>query len=419
MKKLLFALFLLLFATNCFAQELTKVSGKEVYKTTLGQEADEVIIGDPKSASFVPQITFTKWNKENTLTLKPIGIDLADATPTLSDKLEIRKDKIGWYANPADGDNFKFGIIFYEKPTTNTWSFQLEGWEDLDFFYQAPLKNINPDGSTWEEDIFDGEVIGRSERPANVSGSWAVYHKTKRDHEIGKINYKIGKFGHIYNILFTDADGKSIRIIPEISNGIYTITCPQDFLDTAKYPIKANDTFGDIDGGETGITHSALLLKGFMGFSPSSNGDVTSISMVINYALGDEDFTMGIYDVSSGNPVNLLKDTGGGLADPDIDDYQTQNLDSSLAVTSGTAYALAQHCNDGTPIAYELDTVANFELDYKSSVAYTSGTLTSTFGTLSGTLTNRRYAIYATYTPSGGATGSLLSNCVINNAVVQ
>jgi hypothetical protein len=413
MKKLFLTFLILLFATNCFAQtkiaNITKDTGKQIYRCTLGEENDEVVIGDELltgNVNLSPKVKFTKWNKENSLSIKiPDGL-ISNLRPTLNaqtKELVIKDSKIGFYFNRADDINFKFGLIFYEKPTTNTWSFQLEGWEEFDFFYQPPLANVNPDGSTWE---YRDEINqkGLCKRPVNVSGSWAVYHKTKRDYIIGKTNYKTGKFCHIYNVVFIDADGKQIRIIPQIANGIYSITVPQGFLDDAKYPIRANDTYGI-----TGVAGTSGNFEwGEIFFRPtgtiSASGTVTKITMswLLNDSGSSNNVRVALYshDAVNDMPESLLV----ASASTEITTYYDALKDFTVAdtsVTSGSYYWMAIYADD-----YDL----KYYYDDGTGTGR-AGAINSTYPTMlaspgntwnDGPWTNFNMSIYATYTPSGG-----------------
>jgi len=72
-------------------------------------------------------------------------------------------------------------------------------------------------------------------RPEHVVGSYAVYHKTRRDHYPGKPNYRAGKVAHIYRPRIVDAAGKAVwgELSAEPVLGRLTITIPQEFLETA------------------------------------------------------------------------------------------------------------------------------------------------------------------------------------------
>lgn len=383
----------LVFVPNCFA-DIGKVKDKQIYKTSLGADADEVIIGDKASVDFKQQVTFTKWkNKngipENSLTIKaPDGL-IAANTPTLTNgKVEVKDTKTGFYFNsdPDNTDNFKFGLILYEKPTTNTWSFQLEDWEEFDFWYQRPYLNFNnEDGSSWE--IIDGE---RHERLPAMSGAWAVCHRTKKNYIVGQANYKIGTFGIFQRPKFIDANGAWVWADLFIENGVYTVTVPQSFLDNAVYPVKANDTFGSTD--ITSFLNSSRL-RGTR-YSPSSSGTVTAISVYTNNSSGTHQVAMYSDDAVNTTPEALLTSSPSSLnnlatswVEHDVADY---------AVVSGAPYWLCRWPNVSANVYY-------------LSTGGTSGNKTGdTFPTWPNPFADAwsaaeayQYAIYATYTVSG------------------
>ena len=406
-KKLFLTILFCLITSVCFAQTkistFTKDTGKQVYRCTLGEENDEVVIGDTSvSSTFKPQITFTKWNKENSLTIKPL-FDIPNATTSLiGNKIEYKGGKIGWYANP-DGENMKFGIILYEKPTTNTWSFQLEGWEEFDFWYQKPLANLNQeDLSSWEFDP-DGSKINRL---PSFSFSYAVYHKTKKNHVLGLTNYKTGLVGFFLLPKFIDADGKLVWAEKlEIKDGIYTIVVPQKFLDEAKYPIKVNDTFGySTTGGAT--AHDTTLAISYQAI-PASSGAVTKITV---YRGQSGNTLAAIYNDNGSNaPGTLLSDVGyaygGGWVWFDIT--------ISANIVGSTKYWL---CMDG-------DAEGGLKALYNDTGVSKSGSWNPTYGTTTSFIDphpgftatyTRDYCIYATYTPSGGAAAPKMQVIWIN-----
>jgi hypothetical protein len=209
----------------------------------------EVLIGDPAEAAiFVPQIKLTRWNGEASLTLRvPEGVMQSGVTSFVDNEVLHKEATIGFYAMPGEGDLFKIGYILYQKPLTNKLTFQLEGWEAFDFFYQPPLKNVNPDGSTWE----DHDGGGRFYRPVDVNGSYAIYHRALRGRLGGQTDYGTGKFAHYFKPRFIDADGRTVWAENlNITDGIVTVAIPQTFLNSARYPVRANDT---LDFGRTAI----------------------------------------------------------------------------------------------------------------------------------------------------------------------
>jgi hypothetical protein len=203
-------------------------SKTQTYSTLLG--SDEVIIGNSKSSVFEPHIQFFKWSKECSLSISAKNL-ISSTTPTLTaDKVEISDSKVGWYANPDpdNSDNLKFGLIFYERPQSNIFQFQLEGNQDLVQIKRPPLVENNLNGTK----TFD--TSGGLEEHAN---SQQFFRRV--------IDGNTVRYEHFLTFLhpkFIDAKGNWIWIDLEIQGSNYIITCPQKFLDNAIYPIKANDS---------------------------------------------------------------------------------------------------------------------------------------------------------------------------------
>ena len=82
---------------------------------------------------------------------------------------------------------FELEVVLNEKPATNIFTFAVDGADDLDFLYQRSLdQEVHGEeiASCSETECLDKEGNVVSSRPENVIGSYAVYHKTKKDHEI-------------------------------------------------------------------------------------------------------------------------------------------------------------------------------------------------------------------------------------------
>jgi hypothetical protein len=376
MKKLILALSFLLLTSTAWAQ-LAKDPSKQTYKAMLG--TDEVIVGDEKSADFKAQVKFTKWNKEESLTIKSDIVGTPQATAK-GVKLQ------NFYFDKHSEELFKFGLILDKKPATNTWTFQLDGWENFYFFYQPPLKNENPDGSTWE---------GGSHRPADVNGSYAVYHKTKRDYITGQTNYGTGKFGHIYCPKFIDARGESVWANLHIENGVYTISVSPDFLDKAVYPIKANDTFGYGDVGGTLQdfgSNQAYYAKSYT--TPSSNGTLTSISYY-GRKIGDADLEVALYSDNSGAPNTRLAYTTTGTAFGASNGWVSTDL-SYASVTASAQYWFGFGCTSATFYGYYDDVGSGNYITLGGSPFPNPAT--------PGSYYPEWHSIYATYTPASEPT---------------
>ena len=190
-----------------------------------------------------PAVTLKKWNGEVGMTVKYDKVKSQGNRPFLSNKVEWKntngKEEVHTYPLEAkegmEDGGLEIEVILNEKPTTNVFDFTITGAENLDFFYQPPLT---------QQKIDEG-----AERPENVVGSYAVYHKTKTNHQVGSTNYATGKAYHIYRPKVIDANG--IEMWAELSymNGVLTVTVPQTFLDSAVYPVRVDPTLGYTTAG--------------------------------------------------------------------------------------------------------------------------------------------------------------------------
>ena len=420
MKKLLFLLLFLGIATTCFAQPVqisavTKVSGKELYKVTLGAENDEVIIGDEKNfATFKNQITFKKWfnekqgDFENHLSVIPPADLIPNATVTSSNgQVLIRNNKIGFYYNkdPTSDDNLKFGLILYKKPDTNTWSFQLEGWEEYDFFYQDIWKNIEvftKNGEDWVRNLDEQDHPTRS---IKVQGSYAIYHKTKKWAAVGRTNYKTGKFGHYYRPKFIDANNNIVWANLNIINGIVTITVSQNFLDNAVYPVKANDEFGyHTAGGSAGsfdVPNDGIVAK-MVGTAPS--GILNYITWYLEVSAHTPTFKYALYDDITTTPTTRRAiDANAFTVGDGVNSYfwASNSVDYNFTLVNGTQYSIGGlwvTAGGAGYVGYYYDVDASYLRRFGSNTGlpdpWTNTTNSAT----------RKVSCYATYTSSGGAT---------------
>ena len=342
---------------------------------------------------FFPAIKILRWEDEESLSVK---YNKEGFSRYVVDGNKVRSTKgdetIEFY---SEGDNFKFLVYIAKKPATNKLYYKLDGWESFDFFYQPPFKNVNPDGSTWQDD-----GMGISTRPADVNGSYAVYHKTKRDHVMGKTNYSTGKFCHIYRPRFWDADGKNVWADLEIVDGDYTVTIPQKFLNTAEYPIKSNDTFGHTGIGATELSVGGDYQCVFGPHTSTATSTVASVSVYMDDT-SQEEVTLGIWDDdgASGIPSTLLADTGGSTVGASFA-WITLDLDSPLSVTNGLDYHFGfNHDAENSLIKYDAGQ-AGYDGWYDADT-YVDGTLQN-FVLSGGWEDGRKESIYVTYSATSG-----------------
>lgn len=400
-------LILLFLCSSAIAKPEIEAKGR-AYEAKIGRSSgDAVLIGEgSKSGSFKKRVKFTRWNGENSLEIEaPNGIINDDTPETVGGELLIKDSEKGMYFKTFDQDTFKFGLIFYSKPSTNTFDFVINGWEQFDFFYQPPLANENADGSTWENTPWGG----KRNRPADVNCSYAVYHKTKRNHVLGETNYGTGKFCHIYRPRFIDANGDTVWGDIHIENGVYTVSAPQSFLDKATYPVKANDTVGYTSiGGSDDSGNIGLFYSWESTANAASSGTLTSMTMAYWLASGTGHSKYALYSNAAGSPntPNALI-TNSGTAEftitrttkptSDLATWTTANT-GAASIASATQYWLATNNDNGSiNNAYDTgaaDEVRVYLLPYGS---FPPGTAATDFGA------SLRLSFYFTYTPAGGA----------------
>jgi len=363
-------------------------SGGNLFKTTFGEDDDEVIIGgeskvglywseqnksvnftsrdldengkddyiewivpslsnqtyEIKAEGFKPEIRMYKWNKENSLVVGYDNKNFSD--PVLENKkvkAENGKEEVVFYK--LNDEDFEFEVILKERPESNVLSFYLEGWEEYNFYFQDFLINSTrhfKDGEWWI--TAPNNRGGELSRPERVDGSYAVYHKTKRNYESGKTNYKTGKLGHIYRPYLTDANNNSIWADLYIENGTMTITSDENWLENAEYPVIIDPTFGNIGigGSSTSIYENRQTLIGNSSFNPENNGTAKNISLYFHTDNQLSNITFGFYieNATDWDDDGLIADTGGDAYTiaSGSQGWHTQDLDSPAAIYTNEIY---------------------------------------------------------------------------------
>lgn len=196
----------------------------------------EIEIGDIKEPTkFLPQFKTKHWDNESNMSVRLVDDDIDNGV------VATEANKISWSRNGRTvrfyekDDGFEDGGFEVEveldiKPETNVLMFSLQT-KNLDFFYQPKLTS---------EEISSGDT-----RPENVEGSYAVYHKTMKN-DFSNRHYRTGKAFHIYRPWAEDSLGNRVwceLYIDEVTEKL-SIIIPQNFLDTAQYPVIVDPTFG-------------------------------------------------------------------------------------------------------------------------------------------------------------------------------
>jgi len=378
---------------------------KDEVKITIGNNLPVGTLG--ADAEFKPNIELKRWN-EVSFKIKTDNLlkDIATEDKQLSfdkDKIKFDTPKISFemYDYTEGEGGYKYIWYLNEKPLTNKIEFQIES-SGLDFFYQPPLneENTDPNLTCTETQCKDADDNIVMERPENVVGSYAVYHSTKggMNDAYGK-DYKVGKAFHIYRPHLIDANGLEAWGILKIENGIYSVEIPQDFLDTAVYPIKSNDDFGwTAQGGSTNIyANTNYIWYSPTTNSPTFNGVADSMSIYVAKN-ASEDTGVAIKMALYSGLTSYVAETGEVLPLSTTIAKLTSNFTSPPLIYSASSYLFPFNgTSSSNYYAYAFDALGVTN-KYKSNT-YTNSWPADITG-LNGA--NRTISIYATYTAAGG-----------------
>lgn len=367
-------------------------------------EQKAIEIGDTKQPIFYPQTKLTYWDNECNFSARLKDIEYEKGlVQEVGDVIEWSKDnRIARFYEKTNNE-FEFEVELASKPISNVLEFTIQS-KEFNFFYQPPL-NQDPDAlndplvvSTTETQAFDKDGNAILNRPENVVGSYAVYHKTKKHNKVGGKAYRTGKAFHIYRPYVEDSSGWREWCDLNITEGLMTITIPQNFLDNAVYPIIVDPTFGDTTYGVSNGTRAANSLFGISPASnPTENGTVTSIHLSIDGNGSSGINTKGVlmdYVVDNSTIVTNGVTSGTAMQATASGVYLDITYSSSPSIVSGSPY-LISCVNDGTTRYFYDGTTAAGIFDDSNSYATPQDTGPDTG-------TTRDMSFYITYTASGG-----------------
>lgn len=293
------------------------------------REILEAEIGDLKQENFFPQVKIKRFDNEVNFSMrydqKTHGLGTVEQ---IGEKTIWKNGKEEVHIYEVD-NGYELEAILKEKPVTNRVDFTIQT-KGLSFYFQPELT--------------EAEIKAGHRRPEHVVNSYAVYMTDKKKNIQGGKVYRSGKVGHIYRPKIIDSKGEWVwghLILDEISN-ILSVEIPQEFLDTANYPVKVDPTFGyDTAGGSSAVAGSAAGAIGSL-FNTliAIPGDVvTGISFYAREAAGSETVTTGIYTVSGGE---LDVRTGAtGTVNVNSGTPQWWSTSHSIALTDGVEYGVA------------------------------------------------------------------------------
>jgi surface protein len=228
-------------------EEEVSASLKRRYKIKFG--SDEAEIGNFETKKFEPYLKLKRWGDETYFSIwfpekylnregESVGVERSEIGYGSSGRVGAKFYK---KAGIEDG-GLEFEVVLDEVPADNVISLPFKS-QGLNFYYQPPLTEAEK-----EEGIV---------RPAEIEGSYAVYHANKKGGQ-----YRSGKAFHIYRPKIIDANGDWVWAELEIAapslrgaaesgdeaiskgQGILTITIDREWLSQAAYPVIVDPEFG-------------------------------------------------------------------------------------------------------------------------------------------------------------------------------
>lgn len=350
------------------------------------------------------------WKEERGLNIK---YDMGE--PTIVEKFKDKRNEQVITEVVDNSQGFKMDIILNKKPANNCFTYQIDGWEDYDFFYQPPLT---------PEEIAEG-----AERPEEIVGSYAIYHKTLKNHETSGINYATGKVAHIpYPYVWevnNEVETKQRAESFDITDGNMTVCAPQSFLDNATYPVRIDPTFG-----YTSIGADCSAASGFARIANVTSDRSVRIGRTFSGSNVDgtlDSLHMAILQTSTNDAMDLAMFVNIENTSTDSHTQVAEIQRTNVAVTTSAAFYdftassevlsssnsyIISGLGDGNDLAGANQTALCFD---------TGGSLNNYFETLTGAASyttlrdedpwtetdaseTRLFSIYATYTATEEAT---------------
>ena len=377
---------------SVFLRESTTLFGKTK------PDGDRIEFGDASHADFKPHVKLTRWAGEchfsmgiaTTRKILPVqnGATVRWISPL--DGMEVR----GYFKDSAC-DNYEYEIILAQAPVSNTITLDLVA-NGLDFIYQPELTPV--------------EVARGNIRPANVVGSYAVYHSTKGPlHSIpgDAEKYKTGKAFHIYRPELIDADGDRAwaDLDIDVVLGKMIITMPRAWLDAAAYPVIVDPTIGYTSiGGSWDNTNNYLITSARV--QAGTTGDANPGTAYVYGKLsasGSRTAMMGVYAGGAVPPDGQSKVSSSDAAIA-VNSTTAAWLSAAITwtgITSGTYYYVAlngqgQHVNDppGTMTAYDASGTTYYAARTHANDMPATFPVTANFTAV--------FSLYVDYTAAGG-----------------
>lgn len=373
-----------------------------------------VEVGDTKQPTFFPQAKLIRWRNEVNLSVRFAHEDAAATVEEIDGRTVWRADKLDAQFYELE-DGYEIAVTLYERPAANVLTFTVQT-KGLDFFYQAPLANVEADGSSWQPN--EGGGIAR--RPAYISGGYVAFRRgTNGDHTArGGQNYRHGRAFEIHRPWAEDANGARAwcDVAVDIDAGLLLITVPQKFLDSAAYPVFVDPTIGTSTVGASVDTIPEGKFAGFTAGAgsrtDSSGGALTALKLACNDPAGNK-VKLALYPNGGGGtpPASNAIPTGPMVAGsstgeltitrttkPTLDAHWTSGVLSPPAIVAANTYywPCAGLSNPAEETELYFDDGPTFSIQRADGVAYVDFPPASAPATFN-VNDDRIYSIYGVY----------------------
>lgn len=338
-------------------------------------------VGDSKQILDYPQFKTIHWDNECNFSIR-LDVDITGGTLSQSgDIIEWKKEDLTSRFYELDKDEyggFEFEVEFASRPTSDIVNFTIQS-KGLNFIYQGELNE-------WHKKR--GDV-----RPANILGSYAVYHASKK-HGI----YKTGKAFHLYRPEVIDSDNNRAWCDMIIEDGLLKITMPTDFMDNAIYPVKLDPEFGyhTIGGTTTGEivgTENMIFCK----FEVPENGETISQEWYVTQPDISIDFKVASYNEDTGAIDTLIASSTGVGVMTTVFGWRSCALVHAI---TGTTFVFAGLLSADWPIFMKYDSGGTNQSGIQSGLSYP----TFPNPAVADTYFNDVYSVFYNYTAAGGDT---------------
>ena len=392
-----------------------KIEPKEDNIYSIG---DKVIIGDSKTEDFKPTVELSKWGEcflsvtyPTVKSIEPSIIGSPEGEKLLID-IDLFTDLYVYPVKDARfPDALEFEIVLVSKPKSNVIALDMD-FSGLVLTKQPPLTEVYTQDRCvefWgkgryvvtETTVFNSSGSVMAHSPEWNVNSYVAYHETKRNNE-----YNTGKAFHIPREELIDVFGNRARIENlNYENGQLLITLPQDFLDSASYPIRhaTGLIFGysaagvPIVGGSLFTTSSNFIHASGDTYNPSYDTYIDSMSVYL--------------DKSGFNPIAVrlclyddtvfVEDTDQISSTSATPQWYTENMSDVTIAYTATDYYLAIFTDNPTITYY--DVVASNGFHYYNGAFYPAWPDPIAWSVINVPAYYWELSVYATYTTPFGA----------------